>query len=94
MSTERGSSNAPRDGSTATVALIINNDVYVANCGDSSAILVHADGSHKVLTEEHGTLNESEIQRVTAAGGSLSPQLMDKPRCCFWSSKVEVCESQ
>lgn len=35
----------PRDGSTATVCLIINNEMYCTNCGDSGAILVRPETS-------------------------------------------------
>ena len=54
------------------VAVITNNRLYVANVGDSRAILAYEerDGSLQVkqLSEDHGVENEQEIQRLTALG--------------------------
>lgn len=64
----------PRDGSTGTVCLVVDNDAYIANCGDSAAIVEYAQGQVQVVTEDHGTLNSSEVKRATAAGGHLQAQ--------------------
>jgi serine/threonine protein phosphatase PrpC len=60
-----------RDGSTATVCLIIAGNIYIANCGDSSGYLQMNDGTISLATEMHNTLNSDEIQRCTAAGGEI-----------------------
>eukprot|EP00600_Ochromonadales_sp_CCMP1393_P005280 CAMPEP_0174969248 /NCGR_PEP_ID=MMETSP0004_2-20121128/8640_1 /TAXON_ID=420556 /ORGANISM="Ochromonas sp., Strain CCMP1393" /LENGTH=340 /DNA_ID=CAMNT_0016218683 /DNA_START=1230 /DNA_END=2249 /DNA_ORIENTATION=- len=79
--------STPRGGSTATVALIINDDVYIVNCGDSAAYAVMVDKTTQVLTEDHGTTNPEEVQRCMTAGGSLQPQSysmsMTYPFCCL-----------
>jgi serine/threonine protein phosphatase PrpC len=38
----------PTDGSTATLCMIINNDIYVTNCGDSSAYLVNINDNFNI----------------------------------------------
>jgi len=65
-----------KSGSTAVIATIIGNHLYVANAGDSEAILGRLVGTgkkskceHVVLTEKHIPTNEQEKQRITAAGG-------------------------
>ena len=59
-------------GCTAVVAVITNNRLYVANVGDSRAILAYEerDGSLQVkqLSEDHGVENEQELQQLTALG--------------------------
>lgn len=79
----------PKDGSTATVALIIGNDLYIANCGDSAAYIEYSDGSFVKVTEDHGTTNEHEKIRCEVSGGYLMPQLATVTCLCF-HRKVEV----
>ena len=59
-------------GCTAVVAALIKNRLYVANVGDSRAILVYAakDGSLQVkqLSEDHDVNNEQELKRLVALG--------------------------
>ena len=54
------------------VAVLTNNRLYVANVGDSRAILVYAakDGSLQVkqLSEDHDVNNEQELKRLVALG--------------------------
>lgn len=40
--------NFPTDGSTATLCMIINNDIYITNCGDSSAYLVNINDNFNI----------------------------------------------
>lgn len=65
-----------KSGSTAVIACIVGNQLFVANAGDSEAILGRQAGTGKkakvdpvVLTEKHIPTNEQEKQRITAAGG-------------------------
>lgn len=61
---QKDSKEFPKDGSTATVCLIVGNDMYVANCGDSAAYSFSINGKVvKKLTEDHGTDNEAEAKR-------------------------------
>lgn len=46
-------------GSTAIVGIIdCNDNIWMANCGDSLGMLVHADGTHTMLSVEHKVENE------------------------------------
>jgi serine/threonine protein phosphatase PrpC len=56
--------NLPPDGSTAVVVLIDNNNIYITNCGDSSCYSITRKGIFTICTEDHGTLNSDEIQRI------------------------------
>lgn len=81
----------PGDGSTATACVINLNDIYLTNCGDSAAYVIHQDGSTECLTEDHGTNNKEEIARCVKAGGSLKPQFYHEPYpfpLCFMGRSV------
>jgi serine/threonine protein phosphatase PrpC len=81
----------PGDGSTATVCVIASNDIYLTNCGDSAAYVIHQDGHSECLTEDHGTNNQSEIDRCLKNGGSLKPQFYFQPYpfpFCLFYKKV------
>jgi Protein phosphatase 2C len=122
----------PRDGSTATVCVVVGNLAYVTNCGDSAAAVVRrkvkgSSGSDRslrvlssarasgdaaaattaaaasttattaaaaassgatavqVLTEDHGTNNKCEGDRIRSAGGELREAVFRVaafPFCC------------
>ncbi|CAH1776587.1 unnamed protein product [Owenia fusiformis] len=55
-------------GTTACVALIKNNKIYCANCGDSRAI-ASVKGQIEQLSFDHKPSNELETKRIIAAGG-------------------------
>ena len=59
-------------GCTAVVAVLTSDRLYVANVGDSRAILAYAakDGSLQVkqLSEDHNVNNEQELKRLVALG--------------------------
>ena len=59
-------------GCTAVVAVLTSDRLYVANVGDSRAIVAHEDrnGSLQVkqLSEDHGIENEQELERLMALG--------------------------
>ena len=59
-------------GCTAVVAVLTYDRLYVANVGDSRAILAYeeSDGSLQVkqLSEDHGVENERELERLMAVG--------------------------
>ena len=59
-------------GSCATVIYIQNNKLYVANSGDSMAIISGASGQYKVLTTRHDPTTEAELVRIRAAAGVVS----------------------
>lgn len=59
-------------GCTAVLAVIVNNHLYVANVGDSRAILVREaeDGSllEEQLSVDHSVENEEELERLEELG--------------------------
>lgn len=58
-------------GCTAVAALVTNeNKIYVANAGDSRAVLSTA-GQVKNLSFDHKPSNDTERARITAAGGYI-----------------------
>ena len=67
-------STAPYDksGSCAIVVLLVENACYVANVGDSRA-LMSASGGQKlfVLSRDHRPNEDSERHRITEHGGKI-----------------------
>jgi len=59
-------------GSCAIVIMIVDNKVYVANVGDSRAIM-SADGGKRVLnlSKDHKPNEEGETWRITNNGGKI-----------------------
>lgn len=57
-------------GTTAVVTLVGSRMIYVANCGDSRAVLCR-DGHALPLTDDHKAAREDETARVEAAGGQV-----------------------
>lgn len=62
--------NAALVGTTAVVALVGSRQLYVANCGDSRAVLSRGDVAIP-LTDDHKAAREDETARVEAAGGQI-----------------------
>lgn len=58
-------------GCTAVVAMIRDGKVYVANAGDSRAVLCRG-GTAVPLSNDHKPAHETEKNRIEAAGGFLS----------------------
>lgn len=59
-------------GCTAIVALKVENSLYVANAGDSRAVLCRADGSAFDLSIDHKPTDDRELDRIEAAGGFVN----------------------
>ncbi|CAG8960584.1 hypothetical protein HYFRA_00013407 [Hymenoscyphus fraxineus] len=81
MTTHRGSSSSVvlsqadlRSGGTATVVFLQGSELYVANVGDAQAMLIHSEGSHRILTRKHDPAEPGERQRIRDAGGWVSRQ--------------------
>jgi serine/threonine protein phosphatase PrpC len=65
---------ADNEGSTATVALITDNELHLAYVGDSAALLVDCETQNSTrLCQEVDTAasNENEVARVERAGGMV-----------------------
>ena len=58
-------------GCTANVMLIVNKKMYVANAGDSRAILIYTDGRVEEMSFDHKPDLEIERNRICKAGGSV-----------------------
>ena len=57
-------------GTTAVVTLLSSQSIYVANAGDSRAVLLR-NGTAMALTDDHKAAREDETARVEAAGGQI-----------------------
>lgn len=61
-------------GGVATVMFLQQSELYVANVGDAQAMLIHAEGGHRMLTRKHDPAEPNERQRIRDAGGWVSRQ--------------------
>ena len=61
-----------KSGSCALVAIIVNDKLYVANCGDSRAVMSMKNGKEwKNITVDHKPNEENEKKRIEMNGGSV-----------------------
>ena len=60
-------------GCTSVVALLVNNELLVANAGDSRAVLCRG-GTAIALSEDHKPLQDRELDRIRRAGGFVTEQ--------------------
>ena len=61
-----------KSGSCALVAIIVNDRLYVANCGDSRAVMSMRDGKEwKDITVDHKPNEAHEKERIELNGGSV-----------------------
>jgi len=58
-------------GCTANVCVLRNEDLYVANLGDTRCVLAHK-GMAIQLSEDHKPVNKEEKQRIEKNGGSVT----------------------
>jgi hypothetical protein len=62
-----------KSGSCSLTAMIINDKVYMANVGDSRAVLSMNHGKKVVqLTKDHKPLDELEYRRIIHCGGQVT----------------------
>ena len=57
-------------GTTANVLLLKNNNIYVANVGDSLSVIYKKNTAIR-LNKEHKTTNDKEFNRIKKVGGKL-----------------------
>jgi serine/threonine protein phosphatase PrpC len=67
-----------RSGTTAVIALITPDLIYLGNCGDSRGILQRGElnelGQGEYATADHKPYNEKEKMRIEKAGGTVMMQ--------------------
>jgi len=73
---------AERSGSCALVVLIVGEMCYVANVGDSRAVL-SGDGGKRVfaLSQDHKPCTETEQARIVNSGGQIYQSQVTQTRC-------------
>ncbi|CAD8072703.1 unnamed protein product [Paramecium sonneborni] len=59
-----------KSGSCAVIALIVDKAIYIANIGDSRAIISH-QGKTSSITVDHKPSQENEQQRINKLGGQI-----------------------
>ena len=57
-------------GTTANLALITGNYIYIANVGDSLAVM-YKNGKAEKLNQEHKISIQSEINRINNSGSKI-----------------------
>ncbi|CAM9344685.1 unnamed protein product, partial [Chrysoparadoxa australica] len=65
--------HAIQAGCTSIVVLLVGNMLYIANAGDSRAILCKAGGQVFALSEDHKPTQQRELDRIQKAGGFVTP---------------------
>ena len=63
--------SGPQAGCTAVCAMVLGNQLIVANAGDSRCILSR-DGQAIALTDDHKPTNDEEFDRICKAGGFVA----------------------
>jgi len=66
-------SGEDKSGSTAVCVLISPTHLYIANCGDSRAVMCR-NGRVSFSTQDHKPINPAEKERIQNAGGSVMIQ--------------------
>lgn len=80
--------DAQFSGTTATVALIVGNVIWVAWVGDSSCVIVSSQDAARV-GEDHRPDSERESKRILGAGGRIKPSNHGGPPR-VWHSTQEM----
>jgi len=64
-----------KSGSTVVISILIKNLLYIANCGDSEAVLGkrNENGTHEaiLLSKKHKPTDQEEKDRIKKAGGHV-----------------------
>ena len=58
-------------GTTANIMLIKNNNLYLANVGDSLSVMYTKNGKTIKLNREHKTTLKSEAERIEKSGNEI-----------------------
>ena len=71
MNSEDEAWTGPQAGCTAVCAMVLGNQLVVANAGDSRCVLSRS-GKAIALTEDHKPTNDEEFDRICKAGGFVA----------------------
>ena len=72
--------NSDKSGSCALVSLLFDNKIYIANTGDSRAIMSINGGTKvKQLTTDHKANNPKEYERIVKKGSKIYADDNDEP---------------
>jgi len=71
MNSEEEAWTGPQAGCTAVCAMVLGNQLVVANAGDSRCVLSRK-GQAVALTEDHKPTNDEEFDRICKAGGFVA----------------------
>ena len=78
-------------GSCAIVVLIINNQCYIANLGDSRAIYSYNSGSEFFqLSRDHKPNDLKEKKRIYKAGGTIFKTNLDQISLSFGMKETDL----
>lgn len=78
-------------GSCAIVVLIINNQVFIANLGDSRALYSYNGGEELYqLSRDHKPNDQKEKKRIYKAGGTIFKTNLDKLGTSFGIRETEL----
>lgn len=83
---DRSSVTLPTPGSTACIGILNKDTLYVANVGDSRAVLGRVNNAdlsvfHVDLSKDHKPSRSSEAMRILAAGGSVQASHISSNKC-------------
>lgn len=83
---DRSSVILPTPGSTACIGLLNKDMLYVANVGDSRAVLGRVNNAdlsvfHVDLSKDHKPNRSSETMRILSAGGSVQASHVSSNKC-------------
>ena len=77
----KGEEEIDRSGSCAIVVMVVGDFCYVANVGDSRAILSANNGSRCIdLSRDHKPIDDHEFDRITKGGGKVYQTHIQNPK--------------
>lgn len=80
-------SGEDKSGSTAVCALISPDKIFVANCGDSRAVLC-SSGVPAFSTQDHKPVLPGERERIQRAGGTKVNYIVLRLYCSYLSRNL------
>jgi len=84
---QKGAEHFPKDGSTASVLLMVDAKMYAVNSGDSPIMILNKHAEVTVISADHGTNNKDECERIINAGARIVFQQGLRPgrfpMCCI-----------